>query len=113
MRDFLISNIIYKVSFMISWVPYALVCIYRVFFETSHMSPFTATLPAMFAKSSMLWSSLLYFLTNRKVRVKALEVFGKSKPAQSMSPSRSSKHLTWRFFKRHSRPLNLINAPPC
>ena len=40
---------------------------YRVFSD-ENISPMTGTIPAMFAKSTLLWTSLLYIYSNRKIR---------------------------------------------
>ncbi len=55
--------------FTISWTPYALVALYAAFVD-SNLAPLSGTLPAMFAKSSMVWSSVLYIFTNKQIRVK-------------------------------------------
>lgn len=43
-----------------------MVSIYAALIET--VKPLTATLPALFAKSSMFWTSVLYMLTNKQVK---------------------------------------------
>ena len=55
-------------GFLISWSPYAIVSIYRVFTD-DYISPMVETIPAMFAKSTLLWTSVLYIYSNRKIRV--------------------------------------------
>ena len=71
---------------MVSWVPYAAVCIWTVL--GGHVTPFASTLPAMFAKSSLLWTSVLYFITNKNVRSKAVKlVFNKKSRQMKQSDS--------------------------
>ncbi|CAF1051697.1 unnamed protein product [Brachionus calyciflorus] len=62
------SMILITVGFVISWIPYALVSLYRVFVDQK-VSPLMGTIPAMFAKSTLLWTSLLYIYSNRQIRV--------------------------------------------
>ena len=51
-------KVVFKVSFIISWCPYACVCLYRAFVDASEVSPLLATIPALFAKSSLAWPAL-------------------------------------------------------
>nr|QVK45896.1 G protein-coupled receptor [Proales similis] len=55
--------------FVISWTPYALVCLYVAFID-AHLPPMYGTLPAMFAKSCMVWTSVLYIFSNKQLREK-------------------------------------------
>ena len=57
-----------KVFFIISWLPYSIVSMYRAFWFSSDLSPLTCTLPSIFAKSSLLWTSILYIFTNNQVK---------------------------------------------
>ena len=54
--------------FFLSWSPYAFVCIYRAFWDSHELNPFISTLPAMFAKSSLFITPLLYIASNEKVK---------------------------------------------
>ena len=53
--------------FILSWLPYSMVCIYRTIWGGSDLSPFMMTLPAMFAKSSMFLPPLFYILFNKNI----------------------------------------------
>ena len=53
-------------SFLLSWSPYAIVSMYAAFVD--RVEAMTSTLPSLFAKSSMLWTSVFYILSNKKVR---------------------------------------------
>lgn len=66
------KNYIYIAGFIISWTPYAAVALYSAFISTEKIEPILTTLPSLFAKSSMLWSSVLYIFSNRKIRKQAL-----------------------------------------
>ncbi|KAK3770357.1 hypothetical protein RRG08_028256 [Elysia crispata] len=56
------------------WTPYALVCAVHIFYED--MPIYVTTFPTMFAKAGCMMNPLVYFLTNRSFRMKALEMFG-------------------------------------
>lgn len=43
---------------------------YSAFVDPTNISPLGATLPAMFAKSSMVWGTMLYLYTNTRIRSK-------------------------------------------
>ena len=60
--------------FMISWLPYATVSFYRILFNDAEVSPLWGTLPALFAKSSLLWNTLLYLLINGQIKKKCLKL---------------------------------------
>ena len=53
-----------QVAFIIAWTPYALVAFYSALIEPNGVPPIYSLLPALFAKSSMFWSSLFYLCTN-------------------------------------------------
>jgi hypothetical protein len=56
------------VGYLISWTPYALVSMYCLLINSDHISPLMATIPSIFAKSSSLWSTILFILSNEKCR---------------------------------------------
>lgn len=56
-------------GFIISWTPYAAVAFYSAFISTD-LPPIAGTLPAMFAKSSLVWTSVLYIFSNKQIRTK-------------------------------------------
>lgn len=53
-----------------SWTPYAVVSFYGAFIASDDIAPIAGTIPAYFAKSSMVWSTLFYIFTNRKLKSK-------------------------------------------
>lgn len=57
------------VGFVVSWTPYAIACLYVAFFNTT-LPPLVATIPAFFAKASLLWPSLLNILTNNDIKTR-------------------------------------------
>ena len=53
--------------FVCTWTPYAFVAIASAITDYE-ISPLVGTLPAVIAKSSMLWSSLFFLFTNKIIR---------------------------------------------
>lgn len=51
-------------------MPYSVVSFYSAFINPNDISPLGSSLPAMFAKSSMVWSSLLILFANKQIRSK-------------------------------------------
>jgi hypothetical protein len=43
---------------------------YSAFVNSDHISPIGATLPAMFAKSSLAWSTILFIHSNQEIESK-------------------------------------------
>ena len=66
----IIRTIILISSFFISWTPYGVVAMYRAFINESTISALSATLPALFAKSSLLWPSLIILFGDKYIRNK-------------------------------------------
>ena len=59
---------------MISWTPYAVVCLYRAFLENSSVSPLAATIPAFFGKFSLAWPALISLFGNTDIKRKLCRV---------------------------------------
>jgi len=59
-----------KVIFLVCWTPYAVVALYSAFINEQGVKPLLGTLPALFAKSSTVWSSMFYLFLNKKIRKK-------------------------------------------
>jgi hypothetical protein len=59
--------------FMISWMPYAIVS-FSVAFFNAQVPPLLGTLPALIAKTSTLWTSLFYLISNRQFRRRIVTV---------------------------------------
>ena len=66
----IVSSLLIEILFQRT--PYALVALYAAFVDAEGILPLYGTLPAMFAKSSQLWTSLLYIITNKQIREKVL-----------------------------------------
>ncbi|CAF0986840.1 unnamed protein product [Brachionus calyciflorus] len=54
--------------FLMTWTPYAMVSMYSAFINDKGVTPLVGTLPAVIAKSSTLWTSLIYVFLNRNIR---------------------------------------------
>ena len=66
------------VYFIKKRTPYAIVSMYSAFINPDHISPFGSTLPAMFAKSSLAWSTILFIYSSSNIRSKInLDLFFK------------------------------------
>lgn len=50
-----------------TWTPYGLVSLYSAFINPEDISPLCSTLPALFAKSSMVWSTIFYIFSNKEI----------------------------------------------
>ena len=65
-------NVILIGCFVISWTPYAIVAMIIVFIDTNSISPLLALIPSIFAKSSFLWSPLIFILFDKRIRFNRL-----------------------------------------
>lgn len=71
-----------------------MVCMYSAFISDKPLPPLYGTVPAIFAKSSMLWTSLVYLLTNKSIRVKVVGCLKTaSKESNHVSTSRGMKYF--------------------
>lgn len=70
--------LIYIWTFLITWTPYSLVSMWSAFVNPDHISPLGSTIPAMFAKSSMVWSTILFVYSNKPIREKFLNTEDKT-----------------------------------
>jgi hypothetical protein len=62
--------IVYIFGFLISWLPYFSISLCSTFITSSHISPLISILPSLLAKLSLIWSSSLYLLSNKKIKSK-------------------------------------------
>ena len=61
-------NFLNLVGIVVSWTPYAFVCIYRIFRDNSNeINPWLATIPGFFAKFSLAWPALLILFGNSDI----------------------------------------------
>ena len=66
-RNLTINVFCLVASFMITWMPYALVSFASIFIGP-RLGPVVSTVSAMFAKSSLLWSTLFYMFSNKNIK---------------------------------------------
>ena len=59
---------------MLTWTPYSIVSFISAF-TSYEISPLGSTLPAAFAKSSAVWSSLFYIFSNKIIRKHIISMF--------------------------------------
>jgi len=56
------------VCYLISWTPYALVTLLAQFGDSSHLSPLLTSMPAIFAKASVVYNPIIYSYAHPHVR---------------------------------------------
>lgn len=69
-RKLTINMMIYVAGFGITWTPYAIVSMVSAFIDPDLISPFGSTIPALFAKTSMVWPTIFYIMTNNQIKSK-------------------------------------------
>ena len=59
---------IFLVVLVVCWTPYCLISMYSAFFSYAgqNFSPYASTVSSMFAKSSMLWPSIILLISNER-----------------------------------------------
>ncbi|CAF5040459.1 unnamed protein product [Rotaria sp. Silwood1] len=73
-RQYLIERrITYTVIFIIggyllAWTPYSIMSFIRAFIDAEYFSPILGTIPAIFAKTSLVWNPLIYVIRNGNIR---------------------------------------------
>lgn len=73
-REIRVARMIFLIvaAFVLAWLPYALVTLFAQFAPVAwlprYVTPFTTSLPALFAKLSSVYNPLLYTLTNSECR---------------------------------------------
>ncbi|XP_071168766.1 visual pigment-like receptor peropsin [Mytilus edulis] len=60
-------------AFSVSWSPYAIHCVVSMLGITKGMSPFVATIPALIAKSSVIYHPIIYVFKNRPLKTVLLK----------------------------------------
>ena len=64
------SMIIYISGFVITWTPYTFISLYTSFIKQNESFPTVSLISALIAKTSLVWSTLLYMFTNTNIRSK-------------------------------------------
>ncbi|XP_052098943.1 visual pigment-like receptor peropsin [Mytilus californianus] len=60
-------------AFSLAWSPYAIHCVVSMLGITKGMSPFVATIPALIAKSSVIYHPFIYVFKNRPLKTVLLK----------------------------------------
>lgn len=56
-----------KAGFVIAWLPYGTVCMYYALGGQGDLNPLFGTSLAIFAKSSMFWTPVLFIFSNKNI----------------------------------------------
>lgn len=64
-----------KVCLTITWLPYAIFSFYKLIYHNTGIDPFWGAIPAMFAKSSLLWNAILFMIMNKRLKKNCLALF--------------------------------------
>ena len=92
-----------------SWTPYAMVTMWTSFVNEHTIGPLVASIPAMFAKSSMLWSSLLYIFSNQQIKKQfSIDLLSVIKFNEDSLPRRTDQNIYRK--RKQQRPLKRANA---
>jgi hypothetical protein len=98
-----ISILFYIGGFLITWTPYTIVFLYNCFKNINDESqPILSTISAVFAKSSVFWSTLFYILTNRNIKSKLL----KKKPSDDSIAVQYSRQESFKTSKNSKNSKN-------
>jgi len=78
-----------SVSFLASWMPYAVVSVLTAFFDVDvdEMSPFVVQLPCLMAKSACIWNPLVYVCHNAEFKKAFLGTLSLTKKQSSLDIS--------------------------
>ncbi len=68
----LIKKIYKNSKILFRWTPYSFVLMYNSFKNSTEQMPELSTISAVFAKSSVVWSTLIYIVTNRSIKSKLI-----------------------------------------
>ncbi|CAF3825136.1 unnamed protein product [Adineta steineri] len=89
-------------TFSIAWTPYAFVAFISSFFSPTIISPLGASIPAIFAKSSVYFNPFVYIMSNSHIRSKLFH-WRKTINRTQSDPSKETFELT--------TPLNKCRTP--
>ncbi len=99
-RYLIFTMSLYMLIFILAWTPYAAVSFISAFIDDYHFDPLVSTIPALFAKSSVIWSSMFYLCTDEKMKnlVKTrIFKFNTRSKTQSENPGKIFEKLTKLF----------------
>ena len=89
-------------GFLFSWLPYGLVSLYTALISSNGVEEFLATLPAMFAKSSLLWPTVLFIFSNKSIRKKLIYLrFSSSSQNNTTTSNKNNNNQYRRSFRKN------------
>jgi hypothetical protein len=68
-RQIVMLTLMLIIGFLLTWTPYAIVCLYVAFINHDGVPPLVASVPAFFAKLSLIWPSFFNIIANREIRM--------------------------------------------
>ena len=103
--------VVYMISaYLVAWLPYAIFALMETFVltpEKSLVSPAVATLPSLFAKTSVVFNPLVYGLLNTQVIL--VRIRKQAKKAHSYNPILVSRHLVKTFHRQCPKQNDLLS----
>jgi hypothetical protein len=73
-----VSNELFCIAgLLFAWLPYALVALISAFGYQESITPMMGTIPALLAKSQVLWNPLIYVFANKNFRKRLPYLFTK------------------------------------
>ncbi|CAF2933750.1 unnamed protein product [Rotaria sp. Silwood2] len=55
-------------GYLLAWTPYCIMSFIRAFIDAEYFPPILGTIPALFAKTSVVWNPLIYVVRNGNIR---------------------------------------------
>ena len=86
-------------GYLMSWTPYACVLLFNSFKTPTETYPIISNITAVFSKSSLVWSTLVYILMNENIKSK---IFIK-KASSSRNPNEGKKVLNIETYLKSNR----------
>ncbi|NP_001301037.1 visual pigment-like receptor peropsin [Limulus polyphemus] len=68
-RNVTMMCLVIVITFVVSWSPYAIVCLWTVFKPPSTVPSVLTLIPPLFAKASTVFNPIIYYLTNPRLRM--------------------------------------------
>jgi len=79
---------IFTATFIVAWLPYAILSLWTMFNDEASVSMLIATLAPLLAKSSTIWNPMIYVVKNEEFRTALI-----STVAHTFSGNRDSRQV--------------------
>lgn len=79
---------------------------YSPFINSDHISPLYSTIPAMFAKSSFVWSTIMFIFSNNQIKSKINKSLFSSQKA--FNTAQCSTRLNDQTFRNDSKFFKIV-----